>query len=60
MLFADDKKKELVDMATVSDQEIKNDDIIYMCLQKPSGGFEDIQVDHLAPFGDADEEEGKS
>jgi len=47
-------------MATVSDQEIKNDDIIYMCLQKPSGGFEDIQVDHLAPFGDADEEEGKS
>ena len=51
LLFGDDKKKELVDLATVSDQEVKNDDIIYFCLMKPSGGFEDIAVEELTPFG---------
>ena len=49
------KKKELVDMATVSDQEIKNDDIVYMVFVKETGsGFEEIAVDNLVPFGDDD------
>ena len=54
MLYAHDKKRELVDMATVSDQEIKNDDVIYMVFQKEGagGGWEDLQVDTLVPFGD--------
>jgi hypothetical protein len=52
------KKKELVDMATVSDQEIKSDDIVYMVFVKETGtGFEEIAVDNLVPFGD-DENKG--
>ncbi len=55
LLFAGDKKKEFVDAATVSDQEIKNDDIIYMVFAKETGGgFEDIQVDNLLPIGAED------
>jgi hypothetical protein len=42
-------------MATVSDQEIKNDDIVYMVFVKETGsGFEEIAVDNLVPFGDDD------
>lgn len=40
-------------MATVSDQEIKNDDAIYYIFQKDSGvGWEEIQVETLARFGE--------
>eukprot|EP01039_Chlorochromonas_danica_P011293 gene11293-12598_t len=56
-LLASDKKRELVDLATVSDQEVKNDDILYMVFAKEvGGGWEDLQVDQLASFG----EEGSS
>ena len=48
-LIADDKKRELVDLATVSDQDIKTDDIVYMVFMKPSGGFEEISVEELTP-----------
>lgn len=45
-------------MATISDQEIKNEDIVYMVFVKESGsGFEDINVENLVPFGD-DENKG--
>lgn len=36
-------------MATISDQEIKNDDIVYMVFAKEVGsGWEDIQVEQLS------------
>lgn len=55
MLIANDKKKELVDLATLSDQEIKNDDVVYMVFIKENGsGWEDLQVDSLLPFGPGD------
>eukprot|EP01041_Mallomonas_annulata_P000706 gene706-1358_t len=58
MLLANCKKKELVDLATVSDQEIKNDDVIYMVFLKESGtGWEDLQVDSFLPFGEENSEE---
>ena len=43
MLVADDKKKELVDLATVSDQDIVNDAIVYMLFMQGSG-WEQIQT----------------
>lgn len=47
------QKRELVDLATVSDQEIKTDDIVYMIFAKDGGGgWEELQVDQLASFGD--------
>ena len=76
MLFGSDKKKELVDLATISDQgkifynenlndriihfsfllpsskEVKNDDIVYFVTSKPSGGWEEIEVETLLPFGE--------
>ena len=54
LLFANDKKRELLDLATISDQEIKTDDVIYMVFQKETGGgWEDIQVDTLVPLAEA-------
>eukprot|EP01031_Cornospumella_fuschlensis_P031410 gene31410-37968_t len=51
-LIANDKKKELVDLATVSDQEVKSDDIVYMVFAKEvGGGWEELQVDNLSAFG---------
>ena len=47
MLYADDKVKELVDLATVSDQDIKNDDIVYFVLMK-GAGWEQIEVEDKA------------
>jgi hypothetical protein len=42
-----------VDFASVSDQEVQNDDVVYMVFTKENGvGFEDIQVDVLTPFGE--------
>ena len=41
----------MLDLATVSDQEIKNDDVLYLVFAKGSG-WEELQVDVLAPFGD--------
>jgi uncharacterized protein YcgL (UPF0745 family) len=53
VLFANDKKRELLDLATISDQEIKNDDIVYMCFPRETGsGFEDPSSDTLVPLGD--------
>jgi hypothetical protein len=37
-------------MATVSDQEVKNDDILYFIFAKESGGWEELQVDSLTRF----------
>ena len=52
MLLASDKKKELVDMSTLSDCEIKNDDVVYMIFAKENGGgWEELQVESLQPFG---------
>jgi hypothetical protein len=43
----------LVDLATVSDQEIKTDDVIYMVFAKEfGGGWEELQVDQFASFGE--------
>ena len=46
------QKKEMLDMATISDQEIKNDDVLFLVFAKGSGGWEELQVDVLAPFGE--------
>ena len=47
------QKKELVDLATISDQEIKSDDVVYMVFAKETGGgWEDLQVDSYGGFGD--------
>lgn len=52
-LIASDKKRDLVDVATLSDQEIRNDDVIYMCFIKESGGgFEEVQADTLSSFNE--------
>lgn len=52
MLVGPDKKKELVDLASISDQEIKNDDIVYMVFAKEvGGGWEELQVDSFSTFG---------
>jgi len=38
-------------MASVSDQEIHNDDIVYMVFAKETGGgWEELQVDVFAAF----------
>lgn len=51
--YYDIQKRELVDFATVSDQEIHNDDVIYMVFAKDvGGGWEEIQADTLAQFGE--------
>lgn len=47
------QKRELLDMATVSDQEVKNDDILYFLFTKDSGGgWEDIQVESFSTFAE--------
>lgn len=45
MLYASDKQRELVDLATVGDQEIPTESIVYMVFKKDgSDTFEDIDV----------------
>ncbi len=45
-----------MDLASVSDQEIKSDDIVYMVFAKESGGgWEELQVDNISSFGTGDE-----
>ena len=40
-------------MATVSDQEVKNDDVVYMVFAKETGtGWEELQVDTLVSFAE--------
>lgn len=39
-------------MATVSDQEVKNDDVLYFVFAKESGGWEELQVETLTRFGE--------
>ncbi|OQR95435.1 hypothetical protein THRCLA_22140 [Thraustotheca clavata] len=44
-LWHTNKQKELLDVGTVSDQELENDAIVYMCLKKEnSDQWEEIQV----------------
>lgn len=53
LIIATDKKKELLDLATVSDQEIKNDDVLYLVFAKENGGgFEELVVETLARYGE--------
>lgn len=54
------QKKEMLDLATISDQEVKNDDVLYLVFAKSSGGWEELQVDVLAPFGEEVAEEGEN
>ncbi len=54
-IFFYSQKKELVDLASISDQEIKNDDIVYMVFAKEvGGGWEELQVDSFSTFGAED------
>ncbi|KAF0686948.1 Aste57867_21296 [Aphanomyces stellatus] len=47
-LWHTNKQKELLDAATVADQEIENDAVIYLCLKKENTEvWEDIQVAKL-------------
>lgn len=41
-----------MDFATVSDQDIKNDDIVYMVFQKHAGDFEEIEAETLVLQGE--------
>lgn len=45
------EQKELVDMGSVSDQELAMDDVVYMVFKRPgSDQWEELQVDtHSAP-----------
>jgi hypothetical protein len=40
----------MLDLATISDQEVKNDDVLYLVFAKGAGGWEELQVDVLVPF----------
>ena len=41
-------------MATLSDQEIQSDDVLYMVFAKETGGgWEELQVDTLSPMGES-------
>jgi len=54
MLIANDRKRELLDLATISDQEIKNDDVVYYVFQKEGGGgWEEINCEALVPMAEA-------
>lgn len=54
------QKKEMLDLATISDQEIKNDDVLYLVFAKSAGGWEELQVDVLASFGEEAAEHSSS
>lgn len=42
-------------MATLSDQEIQNDDVVYMVFMKENGvGWEELQADVFTSFGQND------
>ena len=42
----------------MSDQEIKNDDVIYMVFAKETGaGWEELQVETFTPYGDRERSE---
>lgn len=42
-----------MDLATISDQEIKTDDVVYMVFAKETGGgWEELQVDNISAFGE--------
>jgi hypothetical protein len=44
------QKKEYLDMATISDQEIRDDAVVYMVFLKETGGFEDIAIEKMLPM----------
>jgi hypothetical protein len=51
------QKRELVDAATVSDQEIKADDVVYMVFQREGGGgWEELHADPLVAFAEETEQ----
>ena len=44
-----------MDLATMSDQEIHNDDVVYMVFAKETGvGWEELQADVFTSFGHDD------
>lgn len=53
LILFGEQKREFVDLATVSDQEVKNDDVVYLVFAKEgSGGWEDVNVEVLKPLGE--------
>lgn len=52
------KKRELVDAGSIADHEIKNDDLVYMCFMKDTGGWEEPSADSLAGLPDQAPESG--
>ena len=43
----------------MSDQEVKNDDVLYMVFAKETGGgWEELQADTLVAFGDEADQSG--
>ena len=45
-LITSDRRKEFADLATVSDQGLQSDDVVFFVLQKESGGWEEV-AEHL-------------
>ena len=54
----DTQKRELVDAGTIADHEIKNDEIVYMCFMKDTGGWEEPSADSLVGLPDQAPESG--
>jgi hypothetical protein len=47
-------------MATISDQEIRDDAVVYMVFLKETGGFEDIAIEKMLPLGADPYESGQA
>lgn len=41
-LVMPDRRKEYADLATVSDQGLQSDDVVFFVLQKETGGWEEV------------------
>ncbi|KAG5182706.1 hypothetical protein JKP88DRAFT_220709 [Tribonema minus] len=58
LFTSEDKARELVDLATVGDQEILNDQVLYMVLRKGGDSYEDVEIPMYTEYG-GDEKEGR-
>ncbi len=47
-----------MDAGSIADHEIKNDDLVYMCFMKDTGGWEEPSADSLAGLPDQAPESG--
>lgn len=47
LLMEGESKRELADLASVSDSEIMNDAVLYLVLKKESGAWEEVNI---SPF----------